>query len=158
MALGEVERTVLTAADLVLVVCGSEVLAAWHCQQALATLKAQVSGVSEKLQLVVNRADRRWQAGPSDVAAAMEWGRAPLGVVPYDYRAVQAALRSQSPLVLSRSRAGRALRELTLAVRRELAPEPEVPASNGRHRLALPRLPRPSRLPALPRVPLGPRR
>lgn len=147
--IGGVERAVLDAIDLVLVICGSEVLAAWHCQQALATLKAQVSGAAERLQLVVNRADRKWQAGPLDVAAALEWGRAPLGVIPYDYSAVQAALRSQVPLVLSRSRAGRALRELTIAVRRELAPESEVSASNGRRRLALPRL---------PRLPLGRRR
>ena len=139
--IGEVERAILGVTDLVLVVCGSEVLAAWHCQQALAVFKAQVSGMAEKLQLVVNRADRKWQAGPLDVAAALEWERAPLGVIPYDYPAVQAALRSQSPLVLSRSRAGRALRELTVASRRELAGEPEVSAPNGHRRLALPRLP-----------------
>ena len=147
--LGEVARAALGAADLVLVLCGSEVLAAWHCQQALSFLKAQVSGVAQKLQLVVNRADRKWQAGPLDVAAALEWEKAPLGIIPYDYPAVQAALRSQSPLVLSRSRAGRALRELTGAVRRELAAELVPPASNGGRRLALPRL---------PRLPLGRRR
>ncbi len=116
----ESTRVVLAEAEKILIVCGGDLLGAWHCQQALVLLRLALEDVQDRLWLVLNRHDAAWQPAPDEVAAALEWPHQIFATIPFDHGAMQAALRDQRPLLDTRRPVGRALAALARRVQREL--------------------------------------
>lgn len=128
-------RAVLAQADWILVVCGGDLLAAWHCQQALVALRQALGEMPASRWLALNRHDRAWQPAPHEMVAALDWPDAPLATIPFDHGAMQAALRDQRPLLDTRRPVSRALEALARRVQQELsapAPAEADPRATGK--------------------------
>src|SRR5262249_45451407 len=97
-----IARAVLEEATRILLVCGGDLTAAWHAEQALGALKADVGDAAGRLRLVVNKHDGAWQPPSPDIARALGWEGEVLATIPHDHHAIQQALRDQRPLVEGR--------------------------------------------------------
>lgn len=130
-------RTALTLADQVLLVASTDLVGLWHARQALALCRAHLTIGEERLALILNRHDRRYHHGRTEIEWAL--GVPAAGVIPYDHRASQRAMLAQQALVFEhRSRAAGQLRDLAERVhggRISLPPEPTPTGRGWRRRL-----------------------
>jgi Flp pilus assembly CpaE family ATPase len=100
----------LRMADSVVVVAGSDLVAAWNAQCCLRYLRDELGLPAERLALIVNRREGRGAYGAGEVEDALS---APvLAVIPEDRRAARRALAEQLPLTAVRGKAARTLRKL----------------------------------------------
>lgn len=121
-------RTVLDAADTILLVGATDLVGLWHTRQALRLLQ----GERDRVRLVLNRYDRQRHYALPQIA--FELGEEPLATIPYDYDACARAIEAQRPVALDgHGRAGRALQDLADRLRdpsgaqeRGRAPGPRV--------------------------------
>lgn len=104
-------RTALQAADHVLLVASADMVGLWHARTGLGILQGQLGIDRERIALIVNRHDRRFHHGQSEIEWAL--GLPTSAVIPNDQVAVQRSLSMQRPLVLSgRGAAARSLLDL----------------------------------------------
>jgi MinD-like ATPase involved in chromosome partitioning or flagellar assembly len=137
---GGIHRVALGLADQILLVASADIVGLWRARTSLGLLQAHQIDL-KRVALTVNRHDRRYHHGRSDIEWALNLPTA--AVVPYDHRSVQRALAAQRPLILEdRSRAGRALMDLAERVHGGAVLLPPEPTESRSKRLRL-------RLPAL---------
>ena len=134
-------RTALGLAQQVLLVASGDLVGLWHARSALGLLKNTLQLGPDRVALVINRHDRRYHHGRTEIEWAL--GLPAAGVIPYDHGAAERALAAQTPLVMEGGRAGRALLELAERVHRGSILLPPEQASTGRARGArwIPALP-----------------
>ncbi|MCC6177417.1 MAG: hypothetical protein IT305_19125, partial [Chloroflexi bacterium] len=141
-------RTALQAADHVLLVASADMVGLWHARTGLGILQGQLGIDRERIALIVNRHDRRFHHGQSEIEWAL--GLPTSAVIPNDQVAVQRSLSMQRPLVLSgRGAAARSLLDLAERVHGGAIRLPPQEARRGKldllHRIlpfGLTRLPR----------------
>ncbi len=142
-------RTALALASQILLVASADLVGIWHARAALSLLRSRLSLDPDRLQLVINRHDRRFHHSRSEIEWAL--GTPAATLIPYDHRRVQRALLVQRPLVHDRrGPARRALLDLAERIQAgklTLPPEPtdagepgwmrrlfRNPAARSRHR------------------------
>lgn len=104
-------RTALQAADHVLFVASADMVGLWHARTGLGLLHGQLGIDRERLALIVNRHDRRFHHGQSEIEWAI--GLPASALIPNDQVAVQRSHAAQRPLILSgRGAAARSLLDL----------------------------------------------
>jgi MinD-like ATPase involved in chromosome partitioning or flagellar assembly len=135
---GSIHRVALGLADQILLVASADIIGLWRARTSLGLLQAHQIDL-ERVALIVNRHDRRYHHGRTEVEWALNLPTA--AVIPYDHRNAQRALAAQRPLVLEdRSRAGRSLIDLAERVHGGEVLLPPEPTESRRTRLRL-RLP-----------------
>jgi MinD-like ATPase involved in chromosome partitioning or flagellar assembly len=144
-----VHRSALGLSDQVLLVASTDLVGLRHARTALGLLRAHVPVDPERVALILNRHDRRYHHGRSEIEWAL--GVPAAAVIPFDHGSMQRALGAQRPLVLDgRSRAGRALLDLAERVHGGEVVLPPEPTADARPRwrrwLAQVRLPWPRRV------------
>lgn len=139
-----IHRAAVQQARHVLVVGSADLPGLWHLRRALALLRDDLHVDHERLAVVVNRYERRFDHSRAEIEWAL--GLPLAAIVPYDHAAVRRAMVLQQPLVcVSRGPGTRALLDLSERVYGEaihLPPDPEkVPLRKRlRPRFRLPRL------------------
>ncbi len=120
----------LQEAGQVLLVAAADVVGLSHARTALAAYRGYPGAALQQVALVVNRHDRRYHYGRSEIEWALGAGAA--AVVPFDHSGVERAVAAQRPLVLDRrSRAARALMELADRLHGGSVLLPPEPSTNG---------------------------
>lgn len=104
-------RASLQSADLVLLVSAADLVGLWHARTGLGILQGQLGIDPDRIALVVNRHSRRLHHSQLEIEWAL--GMTTAAMIPDDHEAVQRALASQRPLILSeRGSAARTLLDL----------------------------------------------
>lgn len=122
-------RAALQVADQVLLVAAADVVGLWRARTGLGLLHGQLGIGRERIALVVNRHDRRFHHGRSEIDWAL--GLATAAVIPIDQVATQRALAAQRPLILSGH--GTAARSLLDLAERVLGGEIRLPDDQRRN-------------------------
>jgi len=124
-------RAALQVADQVLLVAAADVVGLWRARTGLGLLHGQLGIGRERIALVVNRHDRRFHHGRSEIDWALELATA--AVIPSDQVATQRALAAQRPLVLNgRGPAARSLLDLAERVHGGEIRLPDDQGHNGK--------------------------
>jgi Flp pilus assembly CpaE family ATPase len=120
-------RTALALSQQVLLAATPDLVGLWHARNALGLLRDQFRIEADRVALVLNRFNRRYQHGRAEIEWAL--GVPVAAVLPNDYAAAQRALMAQRPMVLQgRGRAARAFLDLAGRVHGgsiNLPPDPE---------------------------------
>jgi pilus assembly protein CpaE len=149
-----IHRAAVQQAGHVLVVGSADLPGLWHLRRALALLRDDLHVDQERLAVVINRYERRFDHSRVEIEWAL--GLPLAAIVPYDHAAVRRAMVLQQPLVcVSRGPAARSLLDLSERVYGgaiHLPPDPEkVPLRRRlRPHVRLPRIGRTRPQPLMP--------